>query len=471
MDRMQVRISVGIFRVCGITQWVMAKRLKTFDVGGIQVEIGPPVSTDGGLVFVARQVRGSAWFKALVPALREAVAGFDGQRYGFAGEEKLSRTLLALICGFAMGYRSGKEMADVIEADKLWRKVLGARVPQIDLSRLVGVLSEVGLEALRVAVLGSASQGVEALHLDGDSSLLELHGKQQGGAFNGHYKEFGYHAGWMLDASGRLAALWLNEGNAHTAEGQAATLEWMLSKGARIGSYRGDAGMPSAALMSGLEAMGASYAMRLRSNARLDEAAQRMRPELPKTGGAVAFSEFRHEVKSWGSERRVVVKFQVPETKDGAAALFAESFYFVTNRSDAPAEVVEHYLHRGEAERRFGEFIAAFEPTFRHAEMIKNEVWAQLLALAHNTLVDLRAKVDGGEELKPRPSLKPLRGEGGWSVLATTFSMARVKPSLVRFRAFALKLANAVLDHSRRQWLRLGPQHIKPAWAGALLAG
>lgn len=84
---------------------------------------------------------------------------------------------------------------------------------------------------------------------------------------------------------------------------------------------------------------------------------------------------------------------------------------------------------------------------FRHAEMAKNEVWVQLLALAHNTLVDLREKVDGGTELKPRPTQKPIKGEGGWSVLATTFVMARVRPSLVRFRAFALKLSNAALDH------------------------
>jgi hypothetical protein len=167
----------------------------------------------------------------------------------------------------------------------------------------------------------------------------------------------------MLEASGRIAALWLNVGNAHTAEGQAEKLEWMLEHGARIGSYR------------------------------------------------------------------------------------------------------------GEAERRFGEFVAAFEPTFRHAEMAKNEVWAQFLALVHNTLVDLRAKVDGGTELKPRPSQKPIKGEGGWSVLATTFVMARVRPSLVRLRAFALKLANATLDHSSRQWLRLAPQHLKPAWAGSLIAG
>ena len=449
----------------------MTKRPKFYDVGGIKVEIGPPVSTDGGLVVVARQVRGSAWFKGLVVVLRTAIGGFEGQRFGFVGEEKLSRTLLALICGFAMGYRSGKEIADVIEADKLWRKVLGSRVPQIDLSRLVCVLAEVGVDPLRVALLASASEGIPALHLDGDSSLLELHGKQEGGAFNGHYKEFGYHAGWILEASGRLAALWLNEGNAHTAQGQAEKLDWMLSQGVRIGSYRGDAGMPSPELMNGLEGMGATYAMRLRSNSRLDEASQAICPELPKVGGAVAFSEFQHAVKSWGTERRVVVKFQVPETKDGAAALFAEAFYFVTNREDAPAKVVEHYLNRGEAERRFGDFLAAFEPTFRHAEMNKNEVWAQLLALAHNTLVDLRTKVDGGEELKPRPSLKPIKGEGGWSVLATTYAMGHVKPSLARFRAFALKLANTVLEHSRSQWLRLNPQHLRPAWAAALLAG
>ena len=449
----------------------MTKRPKLYDVGGIQVEIGPPISTDGGLVFVARHIRGSAWFRALIPALRDAIAAFEGQRYGFAAEEKLSRTVLAAICGHAMGYRSGKEIADVIDADKLWRKVLGSRVPQIDLSRLVCVLAETGIDILRLAVLASASEGVEALHLDGDSSLLELHGKQQGGAFNGHYKEFGYHAGWMLEGSGRIAALWLNEGNAHTAEGQASTLEWMLEHGARIGSYRGDAGMPSPRLMDGLEAMGATYAMRLRSNARLDEAAQSVCPDLPKVGGAAAFGEFRHAVKSWGKDRRVVVKWQVPETKDGAAALFAESFYFVTNREDAPATIVEHYLGRGEAERRFGEFVAAFEPTFRHAEMTKNAVWAQLLALSHNVLVDLRAKVDGGTELKPRPTQKPIRGEGGWSALATTYVMARVRPSLVRFRAFALKLANAALDHSRYQWMRLAPQHLKPAWVGSLLAG
>ncbi|MBK8792073.1 MAG: hypothetical protein IPN59_02775 [Holophaga sp.] len=179
----------------------------------------------------------------------------------------------------------------------------------------------------------------------------------------------------------------------------------------------------------------------------------------------------------------------LPKTKDGAAALFAKSFRFVTNLNDAPANVVKHYLNRGEAERRFNEFVAPSGPTFRHrgsksaslgeqehascaihGEIGKNAIWAKLLALAHNFQVDLRAKVDGGQKFKPQPSLKPIKGEGNWSVLATIFAMGRVKPSMVRFRAFALKLTNTIHDHGRSQWFRLGPQHIRPAWAAALIA-
>ena len=66
------------------------------------------------------------------PFLRKVVAAVNGQRYGFAAEAELSRTLVALIAGLAMGYRSGKEIADVIGADRLWREVLRARVTQID---------------------------------------------------------------------------------------------------------------------------------------------------------------------------------------------------------------------------------------------------------------------------------------------------------------------------------------------------
>ena len=54
--------------------------------------------------------------------LRKVVAAVNGQRYGSAAEPKLSRTLVAVISGMAMDCRSGKEIADVVGADRLWRK-------------------------------------------------------------------------------------------------------------------------------------------------------------------------------------------------------------------------------------------------------------------------------------------------------------------------------------------------------------
>jgi hypothetical protein len=252
-----------------------------FEIDGMRVEIGKPISTEGGVIFGARRIRRSAWFKVLVAELRKVVTAVNGQRYGFAAEPKLSRTLVALIAGMAMGYRSGKEIADVIGADRLWREVLGARVTQIDLSRLVGILADRGLNPLRRSVLGSASEGGRTLHLDGDSSLLELHGKQEGGAWNGHYQDFGYHAGWLFDRSGRLAAFWLMEGNAHTAQGLTDQLTWMLKEGRQVASYRGDAGMPSAKLLKLLNKEHVDFVLRLRANTRLDEVTQGLSPYIP----------------------------------------------------------------------------------------------------------------------------------------------------------------------------------------------
>ncbi len=196
----------------------------------------------------------------------------------------------------------------------------------------------------------------------------------------------------MIESTGgRFAALWLNEGNAHTATGQVAVLERMPTSGARVASYRGDAGMPSPALMALLDARGVSYAMRLRGNTKLDEAAQSVCPEGPWRPDTVAFGEFRYGAKSWAEDRRIVVKFQTPESKDGAACLFLESFYFVTNRQETAKDVVNHYLKRGEAERCFGEFVSAFEPTFRHPDMTKNEVWLQLNEAAARRGTGIRA--------------------------------------------------------------------------------
>lgn len=154
---------------------------------GMLIEVGRAVSTDGGLVFVIREIRGSAWFKRLVPSLRAGIAGFVGERYGYARAEKLERGLLALSAGSGMGYRSVKAIADVSEAEPLWRRSLGKRISPPDLSRLMGLLALVGEKPLQRALAESAAEGRGGLHIDGDSTLIELHGEQEGSSYNGHY--------------------------------------------------------------------------------------------------------------------------------------------------------------------------------------------------------------------------------------------------------------------------------------------
>jgi len=77
--------------------------MKAVKSAELRVEVGGPMSTDGGVVMVVLHVRSSGWFKALVTQVHQALVGLEGERFGFAQEEKFQRTLLALIADLAMG--------------------------------------------------------------------------------------------------------------------------------------------------------------------------------------------------------------------------------------------------------------------------------------------------------------------------------------------------------------------------------
>ena len=442
-----------------------------FGLPGMMIEIGRAVSTDGGVVFVIRHVRGAAWFKRLVPSLRSAIAGHDGERFGYVRDEKLQRGLLALVAGLAMGYRSVKAIADVIEADPLWRRSLGKRISQPDLSRLMELLARIGEKALKRALAESAAEGRGGLHIDGDSTLIELHGTQEGSSYNGHYHCTGYHAGWMVDTEvGKVAALWLNPGKAYTSEGQTEVLMGITEMGLKIRSYRGDAGMPSPGLMTRLEQDGAAYTLRLKSNPKLDKHAEHLLPPGPWQAGRVFMGEFRYAAGSWERERRVVAKLQKPRAKNGAESLFWEGYYFVTTREDEAEAVVSHYLQRGRAEGIFGEFMQTMQPNFRHEEMVKNEAWAQILALAFNTLVDLRKNLPKEGAIRKALRLTQDLADPGFIAIAIERVKAFAQASLTMFRAHALKLYNVFVSHARGEKLRVHPTLLRPGWPGILEA-
>lgn len=440
-----------------------------FGLPGMLIEVGRAVSTDGGVVFVIRHIRGAAWFKRLAPSLRGAIATHDGELYGYAREEKLQRGLLALMAGLAMGYRSVKAIADVIEADPLWRRSLGKRISQPDLSRLMELLARVGETPLKRALAESAAEGRGGLHIDGDSTLIELHGTQEGSSYNGHYHCTGFHAGWMVDTEvGKVAALWLNPGKAYTSEGQTEVLMGITEMGLKVRSYRGDAGMPSPELMTRLEQCGADYTLRLKSNPKLDKHAEHLLSPGPWQEGRAFMGEFSYAAKSWERERRVVAKLQKPKAKNGAESLFWEGYYFVTTREDAAESVVSHYLLRGRAEGIFGEFMQTMQPNFRHEEMVKNEAWAQILALAFNVLVDLRRNLPKEGAIRKALRLTQDLRDPGFVAIAIERVQAFASASLTMFRAHALKLFNVFVSHARSEKLRVHPTMLRPGWPGIL---
>lgn len=444
--------------------------VQQFGIPGVKIEMGRAVSTDGGVIFVLQHLKECRWFKVLVPSIQVAIAKFDGPRFGYDRVEKLERCLLALIAGLAMGYRTVNAITAVIEADPLWHRSLGKRVTQPDLSRLMTLLATVGMDPLKRALAESVAEGRDGIHLDGDSTLIELHGNQEGSSYNGHYHCTGYHAGWMVDTEvGKVAALWLNPGRAYTSEGQAQVLIDIRKMGIKIHSYRGDAGMPSAELFTILESDGTAYTLRLKSNDRLDRLAERLVVAGPWQENRVFMGEFAYAAKSWERERRVVAKLQKPKSKSGDESLFWDGFYFVTSRKDSPNAIVSHYLDRGRAEGLFGEFLQAMEPNFRHEERVKNEAWAQILAIAFNVLVDLRSVLPKEDCLRRVMTLTNDLADPGFVAITVERAKAFAQAKLTTFRTHALKLYCVFIRHARGETLRLHPTLLRPLWPGALL--
>ena len=227
--------------------------------------------------------------------------------------------------------------------------------------------------------------------------------------------------------------------------------------------------MPNPETIKFLEKEGATYTMRLKSNARLDKLAEHLLPPGPWQAGQMFMGEFEYAAKSWDRERRVVAKLQKPKAEHGAVSLFWEGFYFLTNREASATDVVKHYLQRGQAEQVFGEFLQAMTPNFRHEERVKNEAWAQILALGFNTLVDLRKVLPREGTIRKVLKITQDLMDPGFVAIAMERAKAFATASLVMFRAHALKLFNVFVNHARCEKMRIHPTMLRPQWPANLL--
>ena len=317
----------------------------------------------------------------------------------------------------------------VSTSDRRGQRALSEGKPasQATLSRLHGILSSpdnvAALNAALPELVGrslraaNGGQPVEVV-LDVDSIVLEVHGHQEGSAYNGQYKVQAYHPlVAVLGETGDIVGVWLRPGNVHTA----AMVEELLAETiprieAHIGPVRlvrFDAGFPSEPLMASLEQRGTPFVARLRKNAVLTRLASLSSlpvlpiPEVQRT----LYEELRYKASSWSTERRVAhVRIDEP------GELFSRAFFLVTSvptdELDA-GDLLAVYRRRGCAEDAFGQWLHATSPTLSSTNRAKktwrgeepttravpvdpfavNEVNLLLSALAANLLVALRRLV------------------------------------------------------------------------------
>lgn len=388
------------------------------------------VSSDAGVVLLREVLQQLGLIDWLVRVLNDPR---DPARVAHTLSALLRTRLLAM----AMGW-SNQDDVEVLSDDPalrlavsdgrgesaLDRTKLGS---QASMSRLLAILaSPDNLARLNQALVVLAGRSLRAssggrpveVVLDIDSIVCEVHGHQEGSAYNGHYKVSAYHPiVAMLGETGDIVGVWLRPGNAHTADhAPEFVLDVIARIEAEIGPVRAvrfDAGFPSEPLMAALEDRDVPFVARIRKNSVLDGlAGWATLPMLPAPETTrTMFKECSYKAGSWSRERRVVfVRIDEP------GELFSRGFFLVSSISDetlGAAELLGLYRRRGCAEDAFGQWLGAVSPTLCSTNRTKtryrgrapktrtaavdpfanNEANLLLSALAANLLVAFRRLV------------------------------------------------------------------------------
>jgi hypothetical protein len=232
--------------------------------------------------------------------------------------------------------------------------------------------------------------------LDLDTTDDPTHGKQEGSAYHGYYRQHMYHPLLIFDGTtDQLITAVLRPGNAHGSRGVVSILRRLVRAlrarwpGVSI-ELRADSGFAVPALYAYCEAEGIDYTIGLIPNPTLEglaatllAEAQRQQAESGAEKVRLA-GEVRYQAGSWPEERRVVYKeealVQGPNTR-----------FVVTTRTDAPLELYDWYVDRGEPELWIKDFKrACFADRLSCHRMVANQFRLLLHAAAYWLLDTLR---------------------------------------------------------------------------------
>ena len=222
--------------------------------------------------------------------------------------------------------------------------------------------------------------------LDMDSSESPTHGDQDGSAYNGHFGCTCYHPLFCFNQFGDLERSLLRPGNVHSADDWRLVLEPVVERYRNRDLrryFRGDAAFAKPEIYDFLEAEGYAYAIRLPTNAVLQEKILHLltRPVgRPPNHVRVFHSSFSYRAATWDKPRRVVAKVEWHPDE-----FYPKVGFIVTNLSRPATGVTKFYNGRGTAEQWIKEGKNAINWTRLSCHSFRNnEVRLQLHALAYN---------------------------------------------------------------------------------------
>src|SRR5919112_45957 len=325
---------------------------------------GGRITSDGGLVWLAKIDEQLG----LCEAISEHVPEWRNRK----GRHSLVSLIRQRILQIACGYYDQND-SDTLREDPLLKMVCGSLpesganlASQPTISRLENAATrrcchQIAKVLLEVYLTQRENNGTpERVLLDFDSTDDPTYGEQEGSYYHGYYGQHMYHPLLVFDGhSGHLITALLRAGNTHASNTSVALLRRIVSRlrekwpNVQI-EMRADAGFAVPSVYEYCEKESITYTIGLIRNVRLEEMAQNLLDEASSLHEATGikqrlFSEDLYAAGSWERERRVVYKAE-------AMVQGINRRFVVTTRNDAPKDLYEFYVSRGEAENWIKDF-------------------------------------------------------------------------------------------------------------------
>ncbi len=410
---------------------------------------GSRVTSDGGLVLV-RELDERVGLSELID--HHLSDSRRGKNIQLPLVDLLRQSIYSRLAGYEDVNDAARLSQDpafrLIGSRKIWERgaALTSRLQSFETEVLTQEENLAGLAALNRELVARAEaiDSTRRIVLDMDSTEIQVYGRQEHSAYNGHFESTCYHPLLLFNREGDCLAAKLRPGNVHSAEGWEELLVPEIERQQRLDKevvFRADAAFAKPELYEALEERTVKYAIRLPANDNL----QRRITELltrpvgrPSYKPVVRYKSFLYQAASWKQARRVVAKVEFH-----CGELFPRVGFIVTNLGTSSRAVVRFYNKRGTAEQWIKEGKQAVAMTRLSCHRFRaNEVRLWLSLIAYN-LGNL------------------------WRRLALPAPIG--KWSLTSLQQRLVKTGGRLIKHARYYWLLLAESHLtRQLFAGML---